>query len=38
MTLQFTITPNLLEQVIGAGITIAMLVVLAWTVRKFIGE
>jgi len=38
MTLTFTITPHLLEQLIASAIVICLLVSLAWTVRKFIGE
>ena len=38
ITFTFDITPLLVEQFIGSVITILMLGVLAWAVRKFIGE
>lgn len=38
MNLTFTITPHLLEQLIASVITIAILALLAWAVRKFIGD
>lgn len=38
ITFTLNITPLLLEQFIGSVVVILMLAVLAWAVRKFIGE
>ncbi len=38
MNFTITITPHLLEQFIASVITIAILALLAWAVRKFIGD
>jgi flagellar biogenesis protein FliO len=38
MTLTFAITPHLANQLLASLIVLAMLVTLAWVVRKCIGE
>lgn len=38
MKITVSITPHLFEQLIASVVVILMLVVLAWAVRKFIGE
>jgi flagellar biogenesis protein FliO len=38
MELAFSITPSALEQLLGSIIVIGLLGLLAWAIRKFIGE